>query len=117
MGKLVPKVSVPIMISMLVQAMYNVVDSIFVARYDPNALTAVSLAYPVQMLMIAVGTGLGVGINSLVSRRLGEGKADAARDASVSLRQIEARQQAPDHPVLWGVPETFYLKFYLFQVV
>ena len=43
--------------------------------------------------------------------------ADAARDASVSLRQIEARQQAPDHPVLWGVPETYYLKFYLFQVV
>ena len=43
--------------------------------------------------------------------------ADAARDASVSLRQIEARQQAPDHPILWGVPETAYLKFYLFQVV
>ncbi len=43
--------------------------------------------------------------------------ADAARDAAVSLRQIEARQQAPDHPVLWGVPETYYLKFYIFQVV
>lgn len=41
----------------------------------------------------------------------------AARDAAVSLRQIEARQQAPDHPVLWNVPETGYLKFYLFQVV
>ena len=41
----------------------------------------------------------------------------AARDAAVSLRQIEARQQAPDHPVLWNVPETEYLKFYLFQVV
>ena len=43
--------------------------------------------------------------------------ADAAKDANVSLRQIEARQQSPDHPVLWGVPETYYLKFYLFQVV
>lgn len=43
--------------------------------------------------------------------------ADAAKDASVTLRQIEARQQAPDHPILWGVPETEYLKFYLFQVV
>ena len=43
--------------------------------------------------------------------------ADAARDASVQLRQIEARQQSPDHPILWGVPETDYLKFYLFQVV
>ncbi len=42
---------------------------------------------------------------------------EAAADASVSLRQIEARQQAPDHPILWGVPETDYLKFYLFQVV
>ena len=41
----------------------------------------------------------------------------AAADAQVSLRQIEARQQAPDHPVLWNVPETKYLKFYLFQVV
>ena len=43
--------------------------------------------------------------------------ADAARDASVQLRQIEARQQSPDHPILWGVPETDYLKFYLFQIV
>ena len=82
MGKLVPKVSVPIMISMLVQAMYNVVDSIFVARYDPNALTAVSLAYPVQMLMIALSVGMGVGINSLISRKLGEKKRDEARKAA-----------------------------------
>ncbi|MEE1230257.1 MAG: rRNA large subunit methyltransferase I, partial [Phascolarctobacterium sp.] len=42
---------------------------------------------------------------------------DAARDANVSLRQIEARQQSPDHPILWNVPETYYLKFYIFQVV
>lgn len=41
---------------------------------------------------------------------------DAARDAGVRLRQIEARQQAPDHPILWNVPETNYLKFYLFQI-
>ena len=54
MMQLVPKISIPIMISMLVQALYNVVDSIFVARFDANALTAVSLAMPVQMLMIAV---------------------------------------------------------------
>ncbi|MCI5846613.1 MAG: MATE family efflux transporter, partial [Clostridiales bacterium] len=56
MGKLVPKVASPVMISMLVQALYNVVDGIFVARYSADALTAVSLAYPVQMLMIAVST-------------------------------------------------------------
>ena len=42
---------------------------------------------------------------------------DAARDADVTLRQVEARQQAPDHPILWNVPETAYLKFYIFQVV
>ena len=82
MTSLVPKVSVPIMISMLVQALYNGVDSMFVAKYDPDALTAVSLAYPIQVLMIAVSTGLGVGINSLISRRLGEKRVEDARDAA-----------------------------------
>ncbi|MBQ4528920.1 MAG: MATE family efflux transporter [Clostridia bacterium] len=78
MSRLIPKVSVPIMISLLVQAMYNIIDSIFVAQYDSKALTAVSLAYPIQMLMIAVSTGLGTGINSLVSRKLGERKNNEA---------------------------------------
>ena len=70
-GKLLVSMSVPIMISMLVQALYNIVDSMFVAKLNENALTAVSLAFPVQNLMIAVGTGTGVGINALVSRSLG----------------------------------------------
>ena len=82
MTSLVPKVSVPIMVSMLVQALYNVVDSIFVAKYDADALTAVSLAYPIQILMIAFSTGLGVGINSLISRRLGEHRTEDAREAA-----------------------------------
>jgi len=82
MGKLVTKVSVPIMVSMLVQALYNVVDGIFVARYSADALTAVSLAFPVQMLMIAASTGLGVGINSLISRKLGERHASEALEAA-----------------------------------
>ena len=82
MGRLVTKVSVPIMVSMLVQALYNVVDGIFVARYSPDALTAVSLAFPVQLLMIAVATGLGVGINSLISRKLGQKRPDEARGAA-----------------------------------
>lgn len=82
MGKLVTKISVPIMVSMLVQALYNVVDGIFVARYSADALTAVSLAFPVQMLMIAVATGLGVGINSLISRKLGEKRLEQAREAA-----------------------------------
>lgn len=68
----------PIMISMLVQALYNIVDSIFVARVSDAALAAVSFAYPVQMLTIAVSVGTSVGINALLSRRLGEGNRDAA---------------------------------------
>ena len=82
MRRLVPKVSVPIMISMIVQALYNVVDSIYVSQYDPNGLTAVSLAAPFQMLMIALSTGMGTGINSLISRRLGEQRPSDARRAS-----------------------------------
>lgn len=62
------KLSIPMMISMLVQALYNVVDSIFVARVSENALTAVSLAFSLQNLMIAVGIGTGVGVNALLSR-------------------------------------------------
>ena len=71
-NKLLISMSVPMMISMLVQALYNVVDSIFVAQLNENALTAVSLVFPVQNLMISVGVGTGVGINALLSRSLGE---------------------------------------------
>ena len=79
---LLVKLSIPMMVSMLVQALYNVVDSIFVSHVSEGALTAVSLAYPIQMLMIAVSTGLGVGFNSLISRKLGEKRAEEARDAA-----------------------------------
>ena len=82
MKRLVPKVSIPIMFSMMIQALYNVVDSIFVSRFDPNGLTAVSLAAPFQMLMIALSTGMGTGINSLLSRRLGERNPEGAKRAS-----------------------------------
>ena len=71
-NKLLISMSVPMMLSMLIQALYNVVDSMFVAQVSENALTAVSLAFPIQNLMIAVGTGTGVGINALLSRSLGE---------------------------------------------
>lgn len=69
--KLIITMSLPMMISMLVQALYNVVDSIFVSQVCEDALTAVSLAFPVQNLMIGVATGTGVGINALLSRALG----------------------------------------------
>ena len=72
LGKLLISMSLPMMISMFVQALYNIVDSIFVARISENALTAVSMAFPIQNLMFSVALGTGVGINSLLSRRLGE---------------------------------------------
>ena len=80
-NKLLISMSLPIMISMLVQAMYNVVDSVFVGRLSEHALTAVSMAFPIQSLMIALGSGTAVGINAYLSRSLGEKnfkQADAA---------------------------------------
>lgn len=77
-GKLLLGMSTPVMLSMFIQACYNIVDSIFVSRVSEDALTAVSLAFPMQMLMIAVAVGTGVGMNSIISRRLGEGRYEEA---------------------------------------
>ena len=81
-GRLLASMAIPMMISMLVQAMYNVVDSVFVSRISENALNAVSLAFPLQNLMIAVGAGTAVGINTLLSRSLGEKRQDMADRAA-----------------------------------
>ena len=92
--------AVPMMISMLVQALYNIVDSVFVAQISQDALNAVSLAFPLQNLMIAVGGGTGVGMNALLSRSLGE------------KRQDQADQPAPfswprrTSPPLWTTART-----------
>lgn len=80
--KLLITMSLPMILSMLVQALYNVVDSIFVAKLNEAALTAVSLAFPVQNLMIAIAVGTGVGINALLSRYLGEHRFDSANDVA-----------------------------------
>ena len=79
-NKLLVTMSIPMIISMLVQALYNVVDSMFVAQISENALTAVSLAFPYQNLMIAVAVGTGVGVNALLSRALGEKNHKAVKD-------------------------------------
>ena len=79
-NKLLITMSLPMMISMLVQALYNIVDSIFVAKIEEKALTAVSLAFPIQTLMIAVGVGTAVGVNALLSRFLGEKEFEKADD-------------------------------------
>ena len=81
-GRLLASMAVPMMISMLVQAVYNVVDSIFVSRISENALNAVSLAFPLQHLMIAFGAGTALGMNTLVSRSLGAKNQDLANRAA-----------------------------------
>ena len=73
-NRLILTMSLPMILSMLVQALYNIVDSMFVSRLSENALTAVSLAFPAQNLMIAVATGTGVGVNAALSRSLGHQK-------------------------------------------
>ena len=84
--KLIFNMALPLIISMLIQALYNIVDSIFVSRISEDALTAVSLVFPVQNLMIAFATGTGVGMNALLSRRLGEKNREAAEEvANVGL--------------------------------
>lgn len=81
-GKLLFSMAVPMMLSMLVQAFYNIVDSVFVAQINENAMNAVSLAFPLQSLMIAFGGGTAVGINALLSRSLGEKNQEAADRAA-----------------------------------
>lgn len=82
--RLLLRMSWPMMLSMLIQALYNLVDSVFVSRLGSEAFEALSLVYPVQMLMVAVCVGTGVGVNSMISRRLGEGRPDRASAVACS---------------------------------
>lgn len=81
--RLIMTMSLPIMISMLVQALYNIVDSMFVARVSDNALAAVSLCYPIQMIIVAVACGTAVGLNALLSRYLGQKKPKEANQVAL----------------------------------
>lgn len=83
-NRLLISMSLPMIISMLVQALYNIIDSVFVAQISEAALAAVSMAFPVQSLMIAVSSGTCVGVNALLSRSLGEGKPEEARLTAVN---------------------------------
>ena len=80
--RLIVSMSLPMMVSMLVQALYNIVDSIFVSHVSEDALTAVTLAFPLQMMIISVGSGTGVGINALLSKALGEKKQKSVNKAA-----------------------------------
>lgn len=85
-GRLLMVMSIPMMISFFIQALYNVVDSIFVAKISENALTAVSIAFPVQNIITAIGVGTGVGVNALVPRYLGQKRQrDAEKVANVAV--------------------------------
>ena len=77
-GRLLASMAVPMMVSMLVQAIYNVVDSIYVSQISESAVTALSLAFPVQNIQIGFAVGIGVGINSVLSKSLGEKNQEAA---------------------------------------
>ena len=82
--KLLLSMAFPLMLSLLVQSLYNIVDSIYVAQIGEKALAATSLAYPLQILMIALAVGTGVGINALISRLLGAGKREEVSRASAT---------------------------------
>ncbi len=100
--KLIITMSLPSFFSMMVQALYNIVDSIFVSRLGEYALSAVSIVFPIQMLIISVGSGASVGLSSLISRRLGE-------------KNIKSAQSAADHGVYLSVAHwTLFLIFGLF---
>ena len=91
MGPLIFSMALPAMLSMIINALYNIVDSIFVAQYSQSALAAVSLVFPLQTLVVAIGVGTGVGVNSLISRRLGEKRqlhADSAAEHGIALSVI-----------------------------
>lgn len=83
-NRLLLSMAVPMMISMLVQALYNIVDSIFVSRICEDALTAVSMAFPLQNIIISIAVGFGVGINALLSRALGQKNAERVNQVAVN---------------------------------
>ena len=100
-NKLLLTMAAPMILAMLVGAMYNVVDSLFVSNFSEDALTAVSLAFPIQNIIIATGTGLGVGINTLLSKFLGEGRPEDVNRTAL-------------HGLLLGI--IFYIAVLLFGI-
>ena len=79
-GRLLLKLSPPVMLALLIQSIYNIVDSYFVAQYSLSGLTALSIIFPIQLLMTALGTGTGTGLNILISRMDGNGDTARQRD-------------------------------------
>ena len=107
-GKLLLNMSLPMIISMLVQAMYNIVDSLFVARINEDALTAVSLAFPVQNLMIGIAVGTGVGMNALLSMSLGQKNFKMVNKAAVNGIFLAVVSSLLFFVLSFFVPELYY---------
>lgn len=103
-NKLLLNMAAPMILSMIIGALYNIVDSIFVSNYSEDALTAVSLAFPIQNIIVSLGTGVGVGVNALLSRLLGEKK------------QKEVNKTAGNGLVLGAIVYLILLIFGLFLV-
>ena len=102
---LVLKTGLPLMISLLINSLYNFVDSVFVARISEEALTALSLAAPVQIIMSAMGLGIAVGLNAVISRALGEKNQDRVKKtASAALVLASQNDQTPIVPSYPGSP-------------
>lgn len=110
-GRLLVSMSVPMMISMFVQALYNMVDSMFVAQLSENALTAVSLTFPLQNIMAAVAVGTGVGVSAMLSRALGEGDVERANRAA----NVQVTLSAVYTVILIAVGLLFSRSFYAHQ--
>lgn len=102
------KLAIPSILSMFIQALYNVVDSIFVARLGENALAALSLAFPIQMILIAIGVGTGIGTSSLISRLLGSGDGKRASNVAEHVLGI-----AIFYGILVGFLGIFFSKYFI----
>lgn len=109
--KLLFSMALPAIIAMMVQALYNIVDSIFVSRLGEEALTAISLAFPIQLIIIAFFVGLGIGINSLVSRKLGEGRPEEATNAAEHGLMIAGILYVIIAILAFVIPRRFFASF------
>ena len=85
-SKVLLKIAPPVMLAQLIQALYNIVDSLFVGNYSDSGLTALSIIYPIQLLMIALAVGTGVGINTVMAAKLGAGRLRSTPESELRLR-------------------------------
>ena len=108
---LLVSMSIPPMVSMMIQALYNIVDSMYVARISENALTAVSLAYPLQNLILAVSVGFGIGLNACVARALGAKNVKETGSGS-SWSDTDSRARYPLHTGWPSAGKTLYRHVY-----